>query len=364
MNVHGKRCVAAAAAVSLAAGLAACGETGAPNVKSLSIGVLSPGPADRRWLDFDEPFIADAIKKMCPNCTVDAAEAQDSPVTQQQQVDTMITNGVDVIVLISVDARSIGASVQRAHQVHIPVVAYDRLAEGPISAYVSFDNVEVGRVQGEALLNALGDRPDQSQIVMMNGSDTDPNSASFEEGALSVLKGKVKIGRSYNTPDWRTDIARTNMSGAIASLGPDGINGVYAASDGLATGIVSALKAAHLNPLPPITGQDAELSAIQRIIAGEQYMTVYKNFKTQADAAAKLALALGRGENINDLAKETVNSPTTKNIPAVLLTPLSVTVDNIDNTVVKDGLYTIDQICIPRYRTACEEAGLLGGSKA
>ncbi|MER5185013.1 substrate-binding domain-containing protein [Streptomyces sp. NPDC002896] len=363
MNVHVKRFVAVAAAVSLAAGLAACGDTGESDERSLTIGVLSPGPADRRWLDFDEPLIAEAIKKLCGDCTVDAAEAQDSPVAQQQQVDTMIINGVDVIVLIPVDARSIGASVQRAHQANIPVVAYDRLAEGPVSAYVSFDNVEVGRVQGEALLKALGDRPDGAQIVMMNGSDTDPNSASFEKGALSALKGRVKIGRSYNTPEWRTDVARANMSGAIASLGPDGIDGVYAASDGLATGIVSALKAANVKPFPPITGQDAELSALQRIVAGEQYMTVYKNFKVQADAAAKLALALGRGESIDDLAKESVSSRTVEDIPAVLLSPVSVTVDNVD-TVVKDGLYTIEQICTSRYRTACEEASLLAGSRS
>ncbi|MBA4863030.1 substrate-binding domain-containing protein [Streptomyces sp. PSKA54] len=127
----------------------------------------------------------------------------------------------------------------------------------------------------------------------------------------------------------------------------------------MASGAISALKAARVTPLPPVTGQDADLAAVQRIITGDQYMSVYKPYKPEADAAADMAVALGRGETLDDIAQDRVNSPTTKEIPADLLTPVSLTVDNIKDTVVKDGMHTIDQICTPEFMSACEKAGLV-----
>jgi ABC-type xylose transport system substrate-binding protein len=240
----------------------------------------------------------------------------------------------------------------------IPVVAYDRLAEGPISGYVTFDGAQVGRVQAEALLKGMGDKADGGRIVMMNGAVTDPNARWFKRGALSVLEDKVKIALTYDIEGWREENAHTTMSGAIAALGVDGIDGVYAANDRIASGVIAALRAADVTPLPPVTGQDADLSAVQRIITGDQYMTVYKPFKPEADAAAAMAVALGRGEDIDGLARTTVDSATANDIPAVLLTPVPVTVGNIKETVVKDGMYTLDQICSPEYRSACDKAGL------
>lgn len=122
--------------------------------------------------------------------------------------------------------------------------------------------------------------------------------------------------------------------------------------------MVSALRAAEVSPLPPITGQDADLAAVRRIVRGDQYMTVYKPFKPEADAAAEMAIALGRGRTVDSIATGTVDSPTTKDIPAVLLPSVSVTVGNIKDTLVKDGMYTIDQICTPNLRSACDKAGL------
>ncbi|GGX00204.1 solute-binding protein [Streptomyces malachitofuscus] len=355
------------AVLTLLAGLAACGQaadSGSAPERSggaggpAKIGLLLPDSYTARWENFDRPLIENRVGDLCPDCTIEYANAQGNVATQQRQIETMITQGVDVLILDPVDSVALQSSVRNAADASVPVVSYDRLAEGPIAAYVSFDGAEVGRLQGEALLKAMGDKADRPQIVMMNGDPADPNSAWFEEGALSVLAGEVRIGKSYDTVGWRSENAHANMTGAIAALGPDGIDGVYSANDALAFGIIAALKANHISPLPPVTGQDAELAAVQRIVEGEQTMTVYKPFAPQARAAAAIAVALSRGEPVGAVAGDEVDNTTDQGIPAVLLTPVSVNVDNIVDTLVRDGMYTIDQICTPKYAPACERAGL------
>ncbi|MGI5484371.1 substrate-binding domain-containing protein [Streptomyces lavendofoliae] len=354
----------AAAGLALTAGLTACGnaaevrEPGARVARDgRAIGLLLPDNTDR-FDAFDRPLIERRIAELCRECRVEFASAQADVATQQQQVDAMITKGVRVLVLDAVDSRSLRSSVERAREAGIEVVAYDRLVEGPVSAYVSFDGEQVGRLQGEALLRALGDDARGGQIVMMNGAATDPNSASFKKGALAALRGKVTIGKAYDTAEWRPVNAHINMSGAIASLGADNIDGVYSANDGLAAGVVSALKSAGIRPLPPVTGQDAELAGIQRIVAGDQYMSVYKPFRLEARAAAEMAVALVRGQAPDRVATGTVDSPTTRDIPSVLLTPIAVTAGDIEDTVIADGMYTVEQICVPKFAADCERAGL------
>ncbi|MBL1100854.1 substrate-binding domain-containing protein [Streptomyces coffeae] len=358
--------IAITAGLALAVTLAACGKAaeveqsgGTAHRGSLRIGLLLPDNEIARFDRFDKPLIMKRIKELCPKCTVDYASAQHDAATQQHQVDSMIANGAEVLILDAVDARAVRSSVLKARQANIPVVSYDRLAEGPISGYVSFNGADVGRLQGEALLKALGPhRPGhRDQIVMMNGSSTDPNSAWFEGGSLDVLRGRVKIGKSYETIGWRPENANLNMSGAIAALGADNIDGVLSANDGLASGIIAALKAAKIRPLPPVTGQDAELGAVQRIVAGEQLMTVYKPFKPEAYAAAEMAVALGRGKSLAGIAKQRVNSGSSQSIPAILLHPIALTVDNI-KILIRDGMYTTDQICTEKYADACRKAGL------
>ncbi|MEW9517932.1 substrate-binding domain-containing protein [Streptomyces tubercidicus] len=350
--------------VCLVAGPVACGEAGGVHEPSgsasggaLKIGVLLPDNI-ARLSHFDKPLIEKNIHQLCPQCTVETVSAQHDAATQQQQMDAMITKRVRVLILDVVDSKSMRSSVETAREAGIPVVAYDRLAEGPVSAYVSFDGEKVGRLQGEALLKALGDKARGAQIVMMNGAASDPNSAWFEQGALEALKGKVKIGKAYETARWKTENAHINMSAAIAALGAEHIDGVYSANDGLAAGIISALHAAQVDPLPPVTGQDAEIDALQRIVQGQQLMTVYKPFGPEAGTAAAMAVALGRGEKLKGITTHTVNSPTHRDIPAVLLNPISVNVHNIKNTVIKDGMYKIDQICTPKLESACQKAGL------
>ncbi|WP_181806116.1 substrate-binding domain-containing protein [Streptomyces shenzhenensis] len=359
-----RNAVIAVAAVSMGVSLAACGQdegNGADTGGGPRIGVLMPDAVTSRWERDDRPLLEKKIKELCGDCTVQHANARADVATQQQQADSMITRGVDAIVLVAVDARSISAAVRKAHQAGIPVIAYDRLAEGPIAGYVSFNGQEVGRLQGRALLTAMAHRRTQGdQIVMMNGDPTDPNAVAFKEGALSVLRGKVKIGKMYDTPSWRSDLANMNMSGALAALGAENVDGVYAAADVLASGSISSLRANKISPLPPVTGQDADLEAVRRIVEGEQYMTVWKPFQREAAAAATMAVAAARHESLDHIATGRVRIRSGQTVPAVLLTPVSVTVDNIKGTLVRGDVYTVQRICTPRLRAACDKAGLTG----
>ncbi|TDC27588.1 sugar ABC transporter substrate-binding protein [Streptomyces sp. 8K308] len=352
-------------AASLAAGLAACGERNpggggerGRQESGFEVGLLLPDKQVARWESFDRPLMERRVRELCGDCRLEAVNAQNDVAVQQQQMDSMITRGVGAIILTAVDATAIHSSVERAEEAGIPVVAYDRLAEGPVSAYVSFDNRQVGREQGEALLRALDERGGD-QIVMVNGSPTDPNTALFREGALSVLEGEVDILREYDTPGWISRFAYGNVTAAVADLGPEEIHGVLAANDSVAAGTVAALRAARIDPLPPVTGQDAELAALQRIVAGTQYQTVYKPYEDEARPAAELAVALTRGEPLDDIARDRVATDGADDIPAVLATPVSVTVDDIEDTVVRDGLVTIDQLCTRRFEDDCRRAGLL-----
>jgi D-xylose transport system substrate-binding protein len=169
----------------------------------------------------------------------------------------------------------------------------------------------------------------------------------------------VTIAREYDTPDWSPDAAQREMEQAIAALGRNGFDGVYAANDGTAGGAIAAMKAAGVDPSErPVTGQDAELAAIQRIVAGEQYMTVYKAIKQEAERAAELAVALLRDETPDpQLVADTVDNGEMQ-VPSVLLEPVAVTEDNVEETVVADGFWSVDQICTSRYADDCEQAGI------
>ncbi|MFD8194592.1 sugar ABC transporter substrate-binding protein [Streptomyces wuyuanensis] len=359
------RALAAAAAAASLAGLAACGtageDAGTPSGEDgFTIGLLLPDVHTARWATADKPLIHAKVKALCPDCKLLHAYASADVATQQQQIESMIAKGARVLILDPVDDKALRSSIARAREANVPVVSYDRLAQGPVSAYSSYDSEEIGRIQAQELLKAMGPKARDGQIVMMNGDPTDPNTRDLRRGALSVLEGKVKIARSYYTGGWIPENAFRNMSAAIAELGPDRIDGVLSANDGLAGGVVTALKAAGVKPLPPVTGQDADLSAIRRIVKDEQYMTVYKSFEAEAAAAAEMAVALGRGERLDDIAEDRVRNDTGDDIPAVLGPLVPVTVGNIEDTVVKSGLYTVDQICTPAMEAACRKAGLTG----
>ncbi|MEU1089589.1 sugar ABC transporter substrate-binding protein [Streptomyces sp. NPDC005576] len=371
MNTRMRRAAVAVAATAMAVSLAACGSAKESAGKSddsssgkkgddLKIGLLLPENATARYEKFDKPIIEKKIGELTGGkAEVVYNNAKQDATLQAQQVETMITNKVDALIIDAVDSKSIANSVQKAKDAGIPVVAFDRLAEGPIDAYTSFDNEEVGRVQGKALLEALGDKASQGQIVMMNGAITDPNAALFKKGAKSVLDGKVKVGKEYDTKEWKPENANANMEAAITALGKDKIVGVYSANDGMAGGIITALKASGLKTLPPVTGQDAELAGVQRIVAGEQFMSVYKPYSPEGEAAATMAVSLAKGEKIaSSVATSTVDSPTTKGVPTYLVPVVSLTKDNIKDTVIEDGVYTVAEICAGQYASACAAIGL------
>ena len=195
---------------------------------------------------------------------------------------------------------------------------------------------------------------------MINGSPTDNNAKLFKAGAHSVFDplvsaGKLTIANEYDTPDWSPDKAQDQMQQALTSMG-NKVDGVYAANDGTGGGAIAAMKAGGLSPLPPVTGQDAELAAIQRILAGDQYMTVYKAIKPQAEAAAELAFALLEGKT-SDKATSKVNNGKI-DVPSILLTPIAVTKENVKDTIVKDQFHKVDQICAGDFAKACADAGI------
>jgi D-xylose transport system substrate-binding protein len=369
VNTRMRRAAVAIAAGAMAVSLAACGsakesgdndssDSAAKKGDDIKVGLLLPENQTARYEKFDKPMIEKKVKELTNNKgEVVYANAKQDASLQNQQVDTMVTNKVDVLIVDAVDYKAIAGSVKKAKDAGIKVVAFDRLAEGPIDAYTSFDNVTVGKTQGEALLQALGDKAKDAQIVMMNGSSTDPNAAQFKEGAHAALDGKVKVGREYDTKEWKPENANANMEGAISALGKDKIVGVYSANDGMAGGIITALKAAGISDIP-VTGQDAELAGVQRIVTGEQYMSVFKSYPKEAEVAAEMAVKLAKGESLDSIANDKVDSASAKGIPAVIVPVVSLTKDNIKETVIKDGFYTIDEICGGKYKTACDKIGL------
>jgi D-xylose transport system substrate-binding protein len=298
------------------------------------------------------------MKQLCANCEVIYSNADQDASKQQQQAEAAITNGAKVLVLDPVDSASAGSIVTRAKQSKIPVISYDRLiTDAPVDYYISFDNEQVGKLQGESLLKALGGS--NKPIVMINGAPTDNNAKLFKKGAHSVLDGKVDIVKEYDTPDWSPDKAQTQMEQAITAAGKTGFDGVYAANDGTAGGAIAAMKGAGVDPSSkPVTGQDAEVAGVQRILAGEQYMTVYKAIKPEAEQAAELAFALSQGKKPR---AGLVNGETDNGsgmIPSVILKPVAVTKDNVADTVIKDGFIKPTELCTGSYAKACTEAGV------
>jgi D-xylose transport system substrate-binding protein len=367
-RTYGRRAAAMVAALALTVGAAACGGGGdgggggggGGEGGGKKIALLLPETKTTRYETQDRPLFESKVKELCSDCQILYSNADQDASKQQQQAEAAITNGANVLVLDPVDAASAAAIVTRAKQSDIPVISYDRLiTNADVDYYISFDNEQVGRLQGQSLLKALG-TPQGKSIVMINGAPTDNNAKLFKQGAHSVLDPSgVRIAKEYDTPDWSPDKAQSEMEQAITAIGKSGIQGVYAANDGTGGGAIAAMKGAGLNPdRIPVTGQDAELAAIQRILAGEQYMTVYKAIKPEAGAAAEIAVALAKGQKIRSgLVNGKVNNGQ-KDVPSVLLKPVAVTKDNIQSTVIKDGFLKPSAICTGRFASACKAAGI------
>src|SRR3954452_2117221 len=356
------------AALVIGLGLAACGGGGGGGGPKVAL--LLPESKTTRYEAHDHPEFESAMKAACSDCELIYSNANQDASQQQSQMEAALTDGADVVVLDPVDSTSASAMVQLAKQQNVPVVSYDRLVLNTpdIAAYVSFDNVKVGQLQGSTLAKKLSDDGNANgPIIKINGSPTDNNAKLFGQGADSALTAaNVQVAKEYDTPDWSPDKAQSEMDQAITALGRTGFKGLYAMNDGTAGGAIAAMQAAGIDPKTiPSTGQDAKLDAVQRILTGDQFMTVYKATRPEAKTAAEMAVALANGKPVpaNLITTKTNNGST--DVPSALLTPVAVTKDNIATAqyggqplIGSDGYWTPSDVCTSEFQAACQAAGV------
>jgi D-xylose transport system substrate-binding protein len=351
--------VALLALLAIVAAAAGCGGGGGGGPK---VALLLPESKTSRYEAHDRPEFEEKVEEICDECEIIYSNANQSTSEQQSQAEAALTQGANVLVLDAVDATAVGSVVQKANEENVPVVSYDRLILGaPINYYVSFDNEKVGELQAETLSKKLKEEGSPSgPIAMINGSPTDPNAAQFKAGAKKVFeKEGVTIAKEYDTPDWSPDQAQNEMEQAITALGKNGFAAVYAANDGTAGGAIAAMKSAGIEPkTKPTTGQDAELEAIQRLLVGEQFMTVYKAITPEAHDAAEIAVALAEEKKIPSGLINGKSDNEAEEVPSVLLEPVAVTKENVNETIVKDEFWPTSEICTGPYKAACKEAGI------
>jgi D-xylose transport system substrate-binding protein len=329
-----------------------------------TIALLLPENETPRYETNDKPDFEESVSELCSGCEVIYFNAGGDAEKQQSQGEAALTKGAEVLVLDPMDSKSAAAIAERANSQGVPVVSYDRLIENAeVAAYVSFDNERVGELQAETLAKKLKeDGHPSGPIIMINGDPADPNAALFKAGAHKGFEAAgVKIAKEYDTPGWSAENAQREAQQAITALGNEGFWGIYAANDDTGGGAIAALKGAGINPEErPVTGQDSTVAGLQRILAGQQYMTIYKSIPPQAQLAAEFAVALA-GEEELPPAKVTEEINNGKaDVPSAILEPVAVVKDNVKDTVVKDGFVTASELCTSAYKKACEEAGISG----
>jgi D-xylose transport system substrate-binding protein len=330
-----------------------------------SIAVLLPDSASSaRWEADDRRFLAAAFDAAGVEYSI--VNAEGDAATQLTQAEQAITNGARVILMVNLDSGSGAAIIELARAADVRVIDYDRLTiEGPgADFYVSFDNEAVGRLQGEGLVAAVEAAGLESpvNVAVLNGSPTDNNATLFKNGYDGVINPFFDSGDwvevdDQSVPDWDNQQALVIFEQILTASGGE-VDAAIAANDGLAGSIIAALENQGL-PYIPVTGQDATVGGIQNILAGKQSMTVYKAIKAQAEAAAALAVALLNGEDTSALVTGAVNNGT-NDIPSVLLVPVSVTAENIAETVIADGFRSWEEICVGDFAQYCPEDAMMG----
>lgn len=358
------RWIAVVIGLVLAALAVGCGDDdgdGTGGGGGATIAYLLPENETPRYEAHDRPEFEEYVEEKCSDCEILYNNATEDASKQQSQAEAALTQGAEVLVLDPVDAKSAAAIVEKAKAQDVPVLSYDRLTENSdVDYYVSFDNVRVGELQAETLAKKLKEEGEPSgPIVMINGDPADSNAALFKEGAHNGFdQAGVEVAKEYDTPEWSATNAQNEMQQAITALGADGFEGVYGANDEMAAGAIAAMKSAGVKPEDrPSTGQDATVAGVQRILAGQQYMTVYKATDRETKVAAEIAVALAEGKEPKVEITEEVDNGKVK-VPSVLLEPVAVTQDNVKETVVKDEFITPDELCTGPYEKACEEAGI------
>lgn len=345
--------------------ISACGTTKQPDTPADSgnkgkkvIAFLMPcSTCADRFESKDKPYFIEAVKALDPEIEVIANNAQGSGDTQLQQAEAALTNGASVIVMSPMTEQAGASTVAKADASGAHVIAYDGLITGGAKPdyYLSFDNESVGKLQAQYLADKL---PDGANVVMINGAPDSAPGQAFKKGAHAVLDplfaaGKLKKGYEGDAANFDPANGQRLMEQALTAL-HDKVDAVLVANDGLANAVITALTARKLNGKVLVTGQDATDSGLQQILEGNQAMTVYKSIRAEAEAAAKIAVALIKGDEAAAKAVTTtsVNNGTV-DVPSLLLTPVAVDKANIAETVLKDGFTTTDKICVGAAAAQC-----------
>ncbi|MFE2996434.1 sugar ABC transporter substrate-binding protein [Nocardia sp. NPDC059246] len=364
---------AAALALSGLLTLTACGSNSSSTTSSSSapsgggangtVGVILPETAtSARWESFDKPLLQKALNEA--GFDADVQNAQGDVQKFSSLADGMIAKGVKVLLIASINSEVGSAVAAKAKQAGIPTIDYDRLNLGGSSDYyVSFDNVKVGALQGQGLATALKDKPG-AQVVEIEGAPTDNNATLFHQGQEQVLQplydsGALKLVRSQAIDDWNNQKGGTTFEQILT--GANGkVDGVVAANDGLAGAVITVLKKNGLNGKVPVTGQDATVDGLKAVLRGDQYMTVFKPIKEEAENAAKLAVALAKGDKAaaDALAQGVSQDPKGKrDVKSVLLQPQLITRAEVKQ-VVDSGFVKASDVCSGDVKSACTELGI------
>ncbi len=344
--------------LSLAAGsalVAALFATSAPAQEAATVAFLMPDQASTRYEEHDWPGFEAAMKELCADCTLIYQNANADVALQQQQFNSVITQGAKIIVLDPVDSSAAAALVEIAHSQDVKIIAYDRPIPGtPADYYVSFDNEGIGYAISQSLVEHLKATgvAEGAGVLEINGSPTDAAAGLIRDGVHRSLEASpYKTLAEYDTPDWAPPKAQEWTAGQITRFG-DQITGVVAANDGTAGGAIAAFKAAGVNPIPPVTGNDATIAALQLIIAGDQYNTISKPSEIVARAAAEVATQFLSGTTPE--AKTTLYDT-----PSQLFVPDVVTQENIKAAIFDAGIQTTDEVCTGEYVEPCRKLGII-----
>jgi D-xylose transport system substrate-binding protein len=326
----------------LATGLATTALSGAALAQeALTVGVSWSNFQEERWKT-DEAAIQAALE--AAGAEYISADAQSSSAKQLSDVESLIASGADALIILAQDADAIGPAVDAAANEGIPVVAYDRLIEDPRAFYLTFDNVEVGRMQARAVL----EQAPEGNYVMIKGSSADPNADFLRGGQQEVLQeaidaGQITIVGEAYTDQWLPANAQRNMEQILTQTNNE-VDAVVASNDGTAGGVVAALTAQGMEGIP-VSGQDGDKAALNRIALGTQTVSVWKDSRELGRAAAEIAVALAGGTALDAVeGAQTFATPGGNEMNAILLEPIPITQDNLD-VVVDAGWITKDELC-------------------
>lgn len=338
---------------SLAMIVSACSsETGGGgDAAGAKIAFLMPDIASTRYELYDSPLFKAKMKDLCADCEVIYNNANADASRQQQQANSALAQGVKAIVIDPVDSTAAASIVNTARAQGVPVIAYDRpIPSTPADYYISFDNEKIGKSIGESLVDHLKETGAKGGILQVNGSPTDAAAGLIKKGVHSAIDDSgFKLLAEFDTPDWQPAKAQDWVSGQITRFGSQ-IVGVVAANDGTGGGSIAAFKAAG-QPVPPITGNDFEVAAAQRIVAGDQYNTISKPIKIVAEAAAEVAYQFVKGEKPAGKTK-------LFDTPSQLFDPTVVTLANIADVLSKSDQIKPSDVCTGEYAAACAEHGV------